>query len=97
MTKYELREITHDPWDDKLWGRLSSSNSQQLKVSVSEQEIGSTKLYFYWGDNDHWVDNKTRDGVIAARAKRIEHFDDEAKPHMEIDTLGVPHAFCISE
>jgi hypothetical protein len=57
---------------------------------------GLSKLYFYFGTDDHWVANETRDELIAARAATGQPGDDD-KPTMEIDTHGTPHGFCISE
>lgn len=96
MTKYELREIASDKWDDELWGVSSKPDSLQDNAS-GPVTIDTPKLYFYWGENDPWVDNRTRDGLIATRGRRLDEAGDETKPHMEIDTQGMPHAFCISE
>lgn len=80
-----MKTITADAWDDELWG---VSKAQDLSSN-------KTKLYFYFGTDDHWVANETRDELIAARAATGQS-GDENKPTMEIDTHDTPHGFCIS-
>jgi pimeloyl-ACP methyl ester carboxylesterase len=86
LAGHEMRTITADTWDDELWGLSKAQNSNSDK----------TKLYFYFGTNDHWVADETRDELIAARAATGQA-GDENKPTMEIDTHGTPHGFCISK
>lgn len=81
-----MKTITADAWDDELWGIFEAQNSSSNK----------TKLYFYFGTDDHWVADETRDELIAARAATGQA-EDEDKPTMEIDTHGTPHGFCISK
>lgn len=81
-----MKTITADAWDDELWGISKAQGSDNDK----------TKLYFYFGTDDHWVANETRDELIAARAATGKT-GDEDKPTMEIDTHGTPHGFCISK
>ena len=81
-----MKTITADAWDDELWGVSKAQNSSR----------NETKLYFYFGTDDHWVANETRDELIAARAA-TDQLRDEDKPTMEIDTHGIPHGFCISK
>lgn len=87
MARHELLEMTHDKWSDDVWS-VSSPPSGSLPV------IDRPKLYFYWGENDHWISNRTRDSVIVTRART--ETTDNSKPHMEIDTRGIPHDFCIT-
>ncbi|THV98416.1 hypothetical protein D6D26_06367 [Aureobasidium pullulans] len=84
LAGHEMRTITADAWDDELWGVSQAQDSSDNK----------TKLFFYFGTNDHWVADETRDELIAARAA-IGTPGDEKKPTMEIDTYGTPHGFCI--
>lgn len=84
MARDEMNEITVDKWDDDVWGSAASSDHAR------------TKLYFYFGENDHWVANRTRDDLLATRAYEAgtaEHW----KPRMESDQNGIPHGFCMSE
>ncbi|KAH0348574.1 hypothetical protein KCU83_g6088, partial [Aureobasidium melanogenum] len=84
LAGHEMKTITTDAWDDELWGISKSQNSNNNK----------TKLYFYFGTDDHWVANETRDELIAARAATGK-VGEEDKPPMEVDTHGTPHGFCI--
>ncbi|KAK6005980.1 hypothetical protein QM012_006390 [Aureobasidium pullulans] len=84
LAGHEMRTITTDTWDDELWGISKAQDPNSNK----------TRLYFYFGTDDHWVANKTRDELIAARAATGKT-GDENKPTMEIDTHGTPHGFCI--
>ncbi|KAI5193629.1 hypothetical protein E4T39_08867 [Aureobasidium subglaciale] len=84
LAGHEMQTITTDAWDDELWGITEAQNSG------SE----NTKLYFYFGTNDHWVADETRDELIAARAASGEA-EVQNKPTMEIDTHDIPHGFCI--
>jgi hypothetical protein len=91
MARFELLEMTNDKWSDDVW------NGPMSTISSQNHPFDRPKLYFYWGDNDHWIDNSTRDSVIASRARKGSGKEDEWKPTMEIDTHGTPHDFCISE
>ncbi|KAI4851755.1 hypothetical protein E4T44_01941 [Aureobasidium sp. EXF-8845] len=84
LAGHEMKTITADTWDDELWGLSKAQTSSDNK----------TKLYFYFGTNDHWVADETRDELIAARAATGQA-GDEDKSTMEIDTHGTPHGFCI--
>lgn len=86
LAGHEMKTITTDSWDDELWGISKARDSNSNK----------TKLYFYFGTDDHWVANETRDALIAARAATGKA-GDEDKPIMEIDTQDTPHGFCISK
>lgn len=81
MAASEMRSITADKWADEVWGMGQSS---------SEEEDVWTKLYFYFGRDDHWVAERTRDEIIELRG--------QAKGcRMMVCEEGVPHAFCLSE
>jgi len=86
LAKDEMASITTDKWDDELWGVARTNESEASDARV--------KLCFYFGDNDHWVANESRDRLIASRAKAVPGGDDD-KPLMEIDQTGIPHSFCI--
>ena len=91
MARDELLEMTHDKWPNDVWnGPISST-------LASSPNLDRPKLYFFWGQNDYWIDNSTRDKVIATRARRADDEGGEGKPYMEIDRQGVQHDFCISE
>ena len=77
MARDEMNEVTEDRWDDDVWGTAMQ---------------GTTNLFFYFGKNDHWVADKTRDDLVAARGCSVS-----SRTKMVIDEVGVPHAFCISK
>lgn len=77
-----MQTITSDKWSDDIWG-------------MSDVEEPLAKLFFYFGRNDHWVAERTRDEIIAVRGK-----DGNGKgngPTMVVCEDGLPHAFCLSE
>lgn len=99
MAKDELAQLTHDKWSDEFWG-TSSTISGAVDKSANENvssSISHTQLYFYWGSNDHWIAQNTRDRIIQTRAKVEGRAGDERKPTMEVDSNGIGHAFCLSE
>jgi pimeloyl-ACP methyl ester carboxylesterase len=99
MAKDELAQLTHDKWSDEFWG-TSSTISAAVGKSADEKassSISHTQLYFYWGSNDHWIAQDTRDRIIQTRAKVAGRAGDERKPTMEVDSNGIGHAFCLSE
>ncbi|PBP28648.1 hypothetical protein BUE80_DR000266 [Diplocarpon rosae] len=85
MAKDEMDIITEDRWDDNIWG----AEHEDLDTKSE-----TPKLIFYFGQNDHWVADHTRDALIAARG-REEGARKSSKPVMLIDNSGIPHGFCI--
>lgn len=85
MARDEMNEITEDRWDEEIWD-----------ASASDPKTAQAKLIFYFGKDDHWVAEHTRDELIQSRAFREER-PDETRPKMVIDEDGIPHGFCISE
>jgi hypothetical protein len=110
MAKDELAQLTHDQWSDEFWGVSTPENASSMERAAggiaepvrSQQPENSadnshTQLHFYWGSDDHWIAQDTRDRVIATRARTEGKNGDERKPIMEIDGHGIGHAFCLSE
>lgn len=102
MAKDELAQLTHDKWSDEFWGTSSTISATVVKcaadnTSSSIRPASHTQLYFYWGSNDHWIAQNTRDRIIQTRAKVEGQAGDERKPTMEVDSNGIGHAFCLSE
>ncbi|OTA34657.1 hypothetical protein BTJ68_04201 [Hortaea werneckii EXF-2000] len=112
MARDEMQEITDDKFSDDIWGTSSNAGDEgevlQSKATavVNKQADASrdlyrrrptTKLFFYWGKNDHWVADNTRDSMLAARAQKSTdaHILERAKPVMEIDQHAIPHGFCL--
>jgi hypothetical protein len=88
MAADEMRTITSDKWSDDVWGvsRATHKNDAQL---VSKPP---TQLIFYFGRNDHWVAEKTREEILAARGGMRAG----RGPRMVVCEESVPHAFCLS-
>lgn len=80
-----METITEDRWDEDIWGIEHEDLDQKRQIP---------KLIFYFGENDHWVANHTRDALIATRG-RAEDDTSSSKPIMMIDENGVDHGFCI--
>ncbi|PVH86945.1 hypothetical protein DL98DRAFT_480891 [Cadophora sp. DSE1049] len=85
MAKDEMDFITEDKWDEDIWG---------IEHEDPDTKSRPPKLIFYFGQNDHWVADHTRDALIAARG-REEGDRQSSKPVMMIDESGIPHGFCI--
>ncbi|CAI7666832.1 unnamed protein product [Penicillium pancosmium] len=77
MAADEMSSITTDKWTDDVWG-------------VSSTRDPVAKLFFYFGRNDHWVAEKTRDEIIALKGCK-----DGLGPKMFVCEEGLPHAFCL--
>jgi hypothetical protein len=77
----EIATITEDKWSDEIWGATHPSPTG----------VPRPRLYFYFGEQDHWVSSKTRDELL-----RLRGGEEEWKPTMEVDGRGIPHGFCIS-
>ena len=73
----EMKTITSDKWSDDIWG-------------IPRVQEPLAKLFFYFGRNDHWVADRTRDDILAARGWRPRG------PTMVVCQDGLPHAFCLS-
>lgn len=107
MAKDELSQLTHDKWSDEFWGTPATLDSAVQKSAAVEagkpvqgqSSAGNshTQLYFYWGSDDHWIAQDTRDKIIATRARVEGLAGSDRKPTMEIDSHGIGHAFCLSE
>ena len=55
----EMRQITVDKWDADVWGA----------VHPSPTNVPRPKLFFYFGENDHWVADHTRDDLMRCRGR----------------------------
>ncbi|KIW09403.1 uncharacterized protein PV09_00297 [Verruconis gallopava] len=80
----EMRQISSDKWDEEIWGAAHPSRTG----------IPRPKMFFYFGEKDHWVADRTREDLMKFRGRG--NGGDHWKPKMEIDQNGIPHGFCIS-
>ena len=89
MAADEMREITSDKWDDEIWGIAAPDTTPVGNGSPL------ARLVFYFGRNDHWVAEQTRDDIAKARgSKAVESGDG---PKMVVCEENVVHGFCIGE
>ncbi|KAK5107260.1 hypothetical protein LTR62_001576 [Meristemomyces frigidus] len=94
----EMRSVTSDRWNDGLWGLDADEATSAKLPELATAAQTRTKLFFYWGENDHWVADSTRDTLIMQRGRNVESAQKEdRKPVMEIDQHGVPHAFPVKQ
>ena len=95
MAAQELQQITSDRFPKEIWGAADPDTEQPLPSSQAR-----TKLFFYFGMDDRWVANKTRETLVRTRAFPSEISLSERnwmldnRPWMEVDKLGVKHDFC---
>ncbi|KAL2813806.1 hypothetical protein BDW59DRAFT_176621 [Aspergillus cavernicola] len=76
MAADEMKTITSDKWSDDVWG-------------VARPSGALTRLFFYFGRNDHWVAEQTREEIVALRGRT------KTGPRMIVCEDSVPHAFCL--
>lgn len=84
MARDEMAQITADRWDEDIWG-----------AAMPAIDNPRPRLVFYFGKDDHWVANRSRNELIAKHGWRNNGEDWKAR--MFVDEVGIPHAFCISE
>ncbi|KAI9841491.1 MAG: hypothetical protein M1837_000652 [Sclerophora amabilis] len=89
LAKDEMEQITEDKWDEDIWG---GPDDEARRNSNSGTVEGAARLSLYFGENDHWVSNLTRDKFIAARKGKESN---SWGPRIVIDQGGLPHGFCI--
>lgn len=77
MARDEIAEITTDRWNTDVWG---------------SEKTGGSRLIFYFGKDDHWVANATRDAIIRSRGRGL---GEDWKPKMVVCEDGLPHGFCV--
>ncbi|PWY72906.1 hypothetical protein BO70DRAFT_381698 [Aspergillus heteromorphus CBS 117.55] len=109
MAADEMKTITADGWADEVWGVGSKSGSGPGFGSESESEpepdgkdlldpLPLPQLAFYFGRNDHWVAEETREEILKARgggATAAAAAGEKNGPSMLVCEEGVPHAFCL--
>ena len=90
MARDEMATITEDKWDEEIWG----VEGEDIKRAGSEKKgagkLGEApRLVFYFGEDDHWVADHTRDALIKARGSG------SGRVKMVLDEDNIPHGFCI--
>ncbi|KAF2404185.1 hypothetical protein EJ06DRAFT_578878 [Trichodelitschia bisporula] len=80
MARDEMSLITTDTWDAEIWGAAHPSPTGTAR----------SQLFFYFGEEDHWVAEETREEIIRARGG-----GEDWRPRMEVDEGGIPHGFCV--
>ncbi|KAL4981166.1 hypothetical protein BDW66DRAFT_146920 [Aspergillus desertorum] len=86
MAADEMRTITSDKWSEDVWGVPRAADGE-----VQSESKSLTQLFFYFGRNDHWVAEKTREDILAARSG----MQAGRGPRMVVCEESVPHAFCL--
>ncbi|KAL9631357.1 MAG: hypothetical protein Q9164_005940 [Protoblastenia rupestris] len=89
LARDEMKIITEADWNNEVWGAATSPGTNQ-------RDTINWNLMVYWGKEDQWVADTTRDKLIEARGFRGETGGglEEGKSRMEIDKDGIPHDFC---
>ncbi|KAL8847363.1 MAG: hypothetical protein Q9221_007591 [Calogaya cf. arnoldii] len=102
LGKDEMDMITNDKWGEEVWGAAT-------EPGTNSKDTIHSNLVFFWGQNDKWVAQKTRNELIDARGFRkskaslsaassisdVSSPADGWKPSMFIDDKKIPHNFCI--
>ena len=97
MAADEMVEIAEDNWHPtNLWGVQPPPDKQESEVSLSTA-APRTRLFFYWGEDDYWVDNDVRDKLIAKRARREGDQTTVDWPEMMIDKHKMDHCFSLDK
>ncbi|KAL8811044.1 MAG: hypothetical protein Q9223_003167 [Gallowayella weberi] len=104
LGKDEMDMITGDKWGEEVWGAAT-------EPGTNSRDTIHSNLVFFWGQNDRWVAEKTREDLINARGFRCKSkpFSSAAssisdvsspadgwKPSMIYDQRKIPHGFCIN-
>jgi hypothetical protein len=87
MGKGEMRDISADKWSNDVWG------ISRPELPSGDSRSSPARLIFYFGRNDHWVAEQTREDIIKARG--AEEDSGERRPKMVVCEDGVSHGFCI--
>lgn len=96
MANQEMQEIKEDKWHpSNIWGAIpplqKDCDDGDITTTTTTIARNKTKLFFYWGKNDYWVNNYSRDSLIASRAGA----NSGTQPRMYIDPGEIPHTFSL--
>ncbi|KAL9128481.1 MAG: hypothetical protein Q9217_002859 [Psora testacea] len=89
LARDEMEIITEPHWNKEVWGAATSPGT-------NKRDTINWNLMVYWGSEDKWVADHTRDKLIEAHGIRNEPRGGlaEGKSRMEVDKDGIPHDFC---
>lgn len=90
MGQDEMERIAEEKWASEMWEGLGENvkGMEEGEKCIGER---TPKFFFYFGKDDHWVDNECRDQFVKNRMK-----DANSRVRVEICEKSIPHAFCIS-
>lgn len=90
MARDEMATITEDKWDAEIWGVEGEDIKRAGLEKNGAGKLGEApRLVFYFGEDDHWVADHTRDALIEARG------NGSGRVKMVLDEDNIPHGFCI--
>lgn len=90
-----MRQIREDKWHPShVWGALDPG-VVTTEADVDKPGAARTKLFFYWGRDDYWVDNGLRNKLIERRAGGADGKGQLMRPTMMIDTHEIDHCFSL--
>lgn len=101
LTIDEMAMIKEDSWNHDIWGIAPDEHDDKTKTPQQHKLHNAVPLCFYYGAQDVWVWNESRDRLIASRGRQQEQEQDEAtdlpwKPLMIIDDKDIPHGFTVN-
>ena len=90
MTVDEMAMMKGDTWNVSIWGSPQDEHGERARTSSI-----AVPLCFYFGAQDVWVCNESRDRLIALRGRLKDNVKELWKPLMIIDDKNIPHGFVI--
>ena len=71
MARDEMRVIKGDKWGAEVWGSGAASSLSHIEKGEKEKP-NPAKLYFLFGEKDHWVANEARDELVRQRGRAAD-------------------------
>lgn len=90
LTVDEMAMIQGDTWNISIWGTPQDEHGERARTSGM-----AVPLCFYFGAQDVWVWNESRDRLIALRGRLKDDVKKLWKPLMIIDEKNIPHGFVV--
>ncbi|KAI5285211.1 hypothetical protein KEM54_000746 [Ascosphaera aggregata] len=90
LAGFEMKEIQSDRWEDDIWAiSPHATDSDQNKAS-------NHRMIFYFGRDDHWIANSTRDKLIRVKEEQKAKLGaDSERLRFVVCENKVAHGFCI--